>query len=154
MSIKIVSDTYPYGINFPNGSELYIEGVQVGYVEMQGEVIWLFAEPPIKPENFFASDSVVAEVTCTWNSMVDVTYELFRAGVSIANNVSSPYVDNFIGTADYFVRGHNTDGFADSDPDSGTGLPQPFTSPLIITSSGSYTAGSHFPAGVAVAIQC
>jgi len=154
MAIRIVDDTYTDGKDFPNGSELYIEGVQVGFVEIQGEVIWLFAEPPIKPTNFFASDSVIAEVTCTWDVVADVTYELFRAGASVANNVSSPYVDNFVGTADYFIRGHNADGFADSDPDSGTGLPQPFTSPLIITSSGSYTAGSHFPSDTLINIQC
>ncbi len=90
-------------------------------------VVPVVPTPPAPITSFDATDNQPNKITCTWTNSTGLptpTQELFRNGVSVASNVTSPYVYSITGpdTADYHVVATNTEGVEIGNVDSGTAV--------------------------------
>lgn len=84
--------------------------------------------------DLIASDNDLGQVTITWTDSQGhpvPTQEIWAgppgSEISLQTNVSSPYVDTYVGTRDYFVEARNSTGLIKSNIDQGTGWEIPGT---------------------------
>ena len=112
----------------PDGAPLTVGGEQVSEVTVNGGVVWVNNYAPSVITDFAATADELDQVSFTFSladALPAATYDLYRAGVLVASGVSSgdSYIIEGPDTADYNVRATNSEGFADSNLDSGTSLP-------------------------------
>jgi len=101
-------------------------------VEYPGPWITLSVDPtpPILPSeivDFSATDDEENQVTVTWSAASNtLSYNLYETGILVESDVASGYVHDAVpSTRDYFVRAIGSNGYTDSNSNSGTSLPTP-----------------------------
>ena len=75
--------------------------------------------------DFNATDDEVGQVTMTWTNVPGVySYDLYETGILVESNVASGHIHTTaVSIRDYFVRAIGSNGYTDSNTDSGTVAP-------------------------------
>jgi len=153
------------GQTLENGAPLLVDGVQAQNVMCNGVEVWINNYVADAPTGFLASDGETDQITFTWTLPVDqgvptCSYEvrnvalevIATAGVGVTTAIATA-----MGSASdtYSVYSINSVGESiASNSDAGSSV-APYSgppSPVTITVSGDYVAGTDFPAGVELTI--
>ena len=114
------------GVDIPNGADLFVDGVQVQSIEVDGIPVWGLTEAPGTVDDFSASDDQYGQVEVNWTPTTGLPsphYDLYRDGILIAEKIQPGYVDVVIpGTYTYYIIAYNSDGSTTSNYDDGTSL--------------------------------
>ena len=108
-------------INMPTTTpKKHIAGACYG---LSGYGVFQETQAPLPISDFTATDDETEQVTCTWTEGGDTeTVDIYKDGVILDSYISSPYIDTFVGTAEYYVVSNNLGGSTESNRDSGTGV--------------------------------